>query len=105
MSLAKNEEIRQIAEATVAPLHHYSVERGIDLMKTVRTYNECKGNVSQTSRELNLHRQSLLYRLKKIESLTSCDLNNSDDLFLIELSIRLHTAGALFVTDERTPHV
>lgn len=105
MSLAKNEEIRQIAEATVAPLHHYSVERGIDLMKTVRTYNECKGNVSQTSRELNLHRQSLLYRLKKIESLTSCDLNNSDDLFLIELSIRLHTAGALFVTDERPPHV
>ena len=40
-------------------------------------------------RELNLHRQSLLYRLKKIEALTNRSLSNTDDLFLLNLSIRL----------------
>ncbi|MFB4166322.1 helix-turn-helix domain-containing protein, partial [Alteribacillus sp. JSM 102045] len=40
-----------------------------------------RGNVSQTARELNLHRQSLLYRLRKIETLTGCNLVNSDDTF------------------------
>ncbi len=48
-----------------------------------------KGNVSKTARELNLHRQSLLYRLKKIEALTNRSLSNTDDLFLLNLSIRL----------------
>nr|WP_281419503.1 helix-turn-helix domain-containing protein [Bacillus alkalicola] len=52
-------------------------------------YNKYKGNVSQTARALNLHRQSLLHRLRNIESLTQLSLVDSDDLFLLELSVRL----------------
>ncbi|MFB4166334.1 helix-turn-helix domain-containing protein, partial [Alteribacillus sp. JSM 102045] len=59
-----------------------------------------RGNVSQTARELNLHRQSLLYRLRKIETLTGCNLVNSDDTFLIDLSIRLHMISA--ASDSKT---
>ncbi len=93
MALAENNELKQITDATIAPIVHYSKERGIDLIHTFVVYNQHKGNVSQTARALNLHRQSLLYRLKKIENMTGCDLDNPEDMFLIDLSIRLHTLG------------
>ncbi|WP_369405119.1 helix-turn-helix domain-containing protein [Piscibacillus salipiscarius] len=48
-----------------------------------------KGNVSQTARALNLHRQSLLYRLRNIEKLTKLSLVDADDSFLLEFSVRL----------------
>ena len=44
---------------------------------------------------LNLHRQSLLYRLKKIESLTNLSLDNPDDVFLLNISIKVWQTGAL----------
>lgn len=52
-------------------------------------YNKYNSNVSQTSRALNLHRQSLLHRLRNIEQLTGLSLLDADDLFLLELSVRL----------------
>ncbi|SDH05465.1 purine catabolism regulatory protein [Alteribacillus persepolensis] len=91
LALAENEELRKITDIIIAPLHKYSRERNIDLVHTFSVYNRHRGNVSQTARELNLHRQSLLYRLRKIETLTGCKLENSDDTFLIDLSVRLHT--------------
>ena len=37
----------------------------IELIDTFIAYQNQNGNVSQAARVLNLHRQSLLYRLKK----------------------------------------
>ncbi|WP_185819581.1 PucR family transcriptional regulator [Salibacterium salarium] len=91
LALTENEELRNITEVIIEPLQRYSLERKIDLVHTFIIYNRHKGNVSQTARDLNLHRQSLLYRLRKIETLTSCSLDDSDEMFLIDLSIRLHT--------------
>ncbi|SFE35586.1 PucR family transcriptional regulator [Alteribacillus iranensis] len=91
LALTENEELRTITDVIIAPLLHYSRSRGIDLVHTFTVYNRHKGNVSKTARDLSLHRQSLLYRLRKIESLTGCRLDDADDLFLIDLSVRLHT--------------
>ncbi|MBU8907340.1 PucR family transcriptional regulator [Desertibacillus haloalkaliphilus] len=93
MSLLGNEELQQITDSTIGSLVEYSKDRGIDLIHTFVSYNQNRGNVSQTARKLNLHRQSLLYRLRKIESLTGCSLDNPDDVFLVDLSIKLWTLG------------
>lgn len=92
-SLIDNQELREMTDSLLHSLLVYSVDRKIDLVKTFQTYHRNKSNVSQTARQLNLHRQSLLYRLRKIESLTGCSLNNPDDVFLLDLSIRLWQAG------------
>ncbi|WP_240375519.1 PucR family transcriptional regulator [Bacillus piscicola] len=91
LALTENEELRKITDVIIAPLQQYSHTRNINLVHTFIVYNRHKGNVSQTARDLNLHRQSLLYRLRKIETLTGCRLDDADDLFLIDLSVRLHT--------------
>jgi purine catabolism regulator len=92
-SLLKNNELTDIASSILESLLRYSEERQIDLLHTFTTYHENRGNVSQTARELNLHRQSLLYRLRKIEALTNCSLDDAEDLFILDLSTRLWLNG------------
>ncbi|SDW64814.1 purine catabolism regulatory protein [Marininema mesophilum] len=87
--LAEHPEIQEITNSTMHHLLDYSRKRGINLITTFNAYLRNQMNVSQTAREMNLHRQSLLYRLRKIESLTGRSLFNPDDLFLLQLSIKL----------------
>lgn len=89
MAISKDDEIADIVKTTIQPLLDYDRKRQTDLIYTFMIYNKYKGNVSQTARVLNLHRQSLLHRLRNIESLTQLSLVDSDDLFLLELSVRL----------------
>ncbi|MEA4848427.1 MAG: PucR family transcriptional regulator ligand-binding domain-containing protein [Clostridiaceae bacterium] len=84
-----NDELKDTIPLIIGELVKYDKQRGLDLINTLKIYIQNRGNVSQTARALNLHRQSLLYRLKKIESLTNRSLSNPDDLFLLDLSIKL----------------
>jgi purine catabolism regulator len=93
LSLAENEELREITMATISPLVEYNTQRNMDLINTFVTYHQNQNKVSQTARVLNLHRQSLLYRLRKVEALTGLSLANPDDVFLLDLSIKIWKIG------------
>lgn len=93
LNLAGNKEMEEIIMSTIEPLVQYDEQRHMDLIGTFIAYNQFHGNVSQTARSLNLHRQSLLYRLRKIESLTGLSLIDPDDLFLLDLSIKIWKIG------------
>lgn len=99
LHLANNHEVRDITLATIAPLIEYEQKREMDLIDTFIAYDNQNGNVSQAARILNLHRQSLLYRLRKIESLTNLSLDNPDDVFLLNISIKVWLTGALKTTE------
>lgn len=92
-SLATNEELREITMATIAPLLNYDEQRNMDLIETFMVYHQSQSKVSQTARVLNLHRQSLLYRLRKIEALTGLSLADPDVVFLLDLSVRIWKIG------------
>lgn len=95
LSLSSNTEIQEITLSVIGALIDYDNSRGLDLIHTLVIYIRNQGNASQTSRVMNLHRQSLLYRLKKIESLTGRSLEDPDDLFLLNLSIKLWSSGMI----------
>jgi len=59
-----------MALQSIGKLFEQDEDRGAELFHTLTIYIRNHGNVSQAARALNLHRQSLLYRLKKIEMLT-----------------------------------
>ncbi|QGQ47709.1 PucR family transcriptional regulator [Metabacillus sediminilitoris] len=99
LNLAQNHEMKEVIMSTIEPLVEYDEQRNMDLIGTFSAYNQYHGNVSQTARSLNLHRQSLLYRLRKIESLTGLSLVDPDDLFLLDLSIKTWKMG---VSEELT---
>lgn len=88
--LSRSDIVRQIAEESIRPLQAYDETAGINLMETLTTFIRCNYNISSTARMLHIHRQSLLYRLKKIELLTNMSLNNHQDLFLLEVCTHLY---------------
>src|SRR5699024_7697775 len=83
LHLGNDDEVRDITLSTIKPLIEYEEKREMDLIHTFTAYDNQNGNVSQAARVLNLHRQSLLYRLRKIESLTHLSLDNPVDVFLL----------------------
>lgn len=83
-----NAEIRTAAEKMLAPLHN-DRKNGPDLIRTLIMYISCDLNAAKTAAALHLHRQSLLYRLKRIEQSTGLSLSNHRDLFLLEIATRI----------------
>lgn len=100
LHLANNQEVRDITLTTLAPLIDYEEKREMDLIDTFIAYDNQNGNVSQAARVLNMHRQSLLYRLRKIESLTNLSLDNPDDVFLLNISIKVWLTGMIDQKEE-----
>lgn len=51
-------------------------EQKEELSDDFLTYCKCNMNVSQAAKQLYIHRNTLMYRLRKIEKLTGLDMNN-----------------------------
>ena len=64
---------------------------------TINKFFENNLNVSETSRKLFVHRNTLVYRLEKIKKLTGLDLREFDDaiLFKIALMVRKYLLSKL----------
>ena len=88
-TLQDNSEIKKNALETMNKLVDSGKPDGMNLVETLIEFIKCNHNISLTARNLNLHRQSLLYRLEKIECLTEMSLNNRKDLFLLEIYTRI----------------
>lgn len=92
-SLSNNDDVKDILLTTIGKLVQYDKEKESDLTRTLMVCIRNRSNVSQTARELILHRQSLLYRLGKIETLTGLSLSDPDDMFLLDLCLKLWAMG------------
>ena len=88
--LSENEKIREAAKETMAGLISENNDMAMDLMETLSAFFRANYNVSQTARDLYIHRQSLLYRLQKIENITGMKLDQHDDLFVLESFLRIY---------------
>lgn len=64
---------------TVNPMSR--LEDNAELMDTLRSFIEHNGSVSATADELNIHRNTLQYRLKRIHTITGKDPRNVIQLF------------------------
>ena len=71
----------------ILPLMVYDRERRSDLVRTVAVYFETGANASETADRLFLHRNSLLYRLERIQTLTGLDLRNSESRLALQLGL------------------
>lgn len=87
--LSGNGEIKSLAAGLLKNVVEGEETHPLDLLATFRCYLKNNGNISQTARDLHLHRQSLLYRLRKLEEATGLLLENHNDQFLLEICARL----------------
>ena len=59
-----------------------------DLLRTLEVLLDCGNNASETARVLGIHRNTLTYRLKQIETLCGVSLANSDVRLNLQIAIK-----------------
>ena len=68
-------------------LRDYDQLHGTAYFETLRMYLLCERDIPKTSQALIIHRTTLLYRLKKMESLVSLNLEDPDQRLYLQLSL------------------
>jgi PucR family transcriptional regulator, purine catabolism regulatory protein len=90
--LAQLEDVpaaRTFAEQIIGPLAAYDEQHRSALVETMSAYFNHHGNISQTAESLFIHRNTLLYRLERIQELTGQDLERADMRLAFHLALKL----------------
>jgi purine catabolism regulator len=85
-----HQELSDFYQETLGPLSESDSRSNNALIETLECFFKCNGNLSETARTMHLHRNSLLYRLGRIEELLGRSLEDPELRLslLIALKIR-----------------
>jgi purine catabolism regulator len=81
--------LQQFCERLIGPLARYDKQHNSELVHTITAYFNHHANISQTAEALFIHRNTLLYRLDRIQELTGQNLNQSDNRLSLHLALKL----------------
>ncbi|WP_369233085.1 PucR family transcriptional regulator [Streptomyces sp. R21] len=59
-----------------------------ELARTTEVFLDCAGQAGRTAAELGIHRQTLYYRLSRVEQLTGLDLDDGEDRLLLHMALK-----------------
>jgi DNA-binding PucR family transcriptional regulator len=92
-SLGPADQMRAFCEARLGALRDYDRAHGAELVRTLDAYFASGRSLTAAARRLRTHRNTVLYRLRRIEALAQVELRNPQvDL---ELQVALRIAAAL----------
>ncbi|MEN0136882.1 MAG: helix-turn-helix domain-containing protein [Rhodococcus sp. (in: high G+C Gram-positive bacteria)] len=78
-----------LLDETIRPLVDYDERKGSELVPTLRAYVAAGFNLTKAAAELTVNPNTVVYRLRRIHSLTRRDPSSVDDLLLLTLGLRL----------------
>lgn len=80
--------VRDFCDQVIGPLIRYDAEHNSSLVQTMQAYFAHHGNISQTAESLFIHRNTLLYRLERVEELTRQNLDQADMRLAMHLALK-----------------
>jgi sugar diacid utilization regulator len=86
---AENADLRQFCHPKLESLMEYDAEHKTSFTDSLYTYLKHSRNITNTAKALHLHRNSMIYHLKRIEEILNFSLNDNEMLLHIELSFRM----------------
>lgn len=82
-------ELAAFYEETLGPLLDVDTRGSIDPIGTLEHFFHYNGNLSETARAMHLHRNSLLYRLSRIEELLGHSLEDSEVRLSLQIALKI----------------
>ena len=82
-------QLVQYAEDVLGPVIDYDSRRKSDLLGTLSVYLSQRESPKQSARVLRVHVNTVLYRIQRIEALTSLDLTNPDHLLSAHVATKI----------------
>src|SRR6266496_1032185 len=74
----------------LGPLLAHDARNDGTLVETLEGFFRCNGNLSETARVMHLHRNSLLYRLDRIEAILGRSLEDSELRLSLQIALKIH---------------
>lgn len=95
LSLSDREKLIDFYSRTLGPLLDYDMRQHADLIKTLEAFFACHGNLSQTAEMLIVHRNTLLYRMNRINEIAQIDLERPEIRLALHLALTIRRLLAL----------
>ena len=82
------EHLQNFYQDSLSPLVEHDRRKQSDLIRTLNGFFTANGNLAKAAQELDVHRNTLVYRLERIADLTSLDLDDSDNRLILHLALK-----------------
>jgi PucR family transcriptional regulator, purine catabolism regulatory protein len=86
--LRDSAELRAFYDQTLGPLEEYDRRAGQNLVETLEVFFACNGNLSQTAQRLHHHRNSLLYRIGRIQEISGFNLEDPEARLALQFALK-----------------
>lgn len=90
------QQLRAFCQETLGPLEKYDNHNQTELLATIRAYIAANNNMTQTAKDLFIHRNTCSYRLEQIQHILSVDLSNPETIFRLRAALIIKELEELF---------
>ena len=87
IGLSDISDAQALVDRVLRPMLQYQEDHGTNLLETLNAYLANQRSWQRTSAALHVHRQTVLYRIRKIEELTHRDLSETSDIAELWLAL------------------
>jgi purine catabolism regulator len=87
--LAGTGELRSFYEETLGRLVEYDAKHSGELVRTLEVFFASDGNLQRAADTLYLHRNTLSYRLERIEEISGLSLRDPEDRLCLQLALKM----------------
>ncbi len=88
--IAYMDDLRDVYQDQVALIDTYDQRKNTELLDTLETYLECAGNLTKTSERLFVHRNTLIQRLERLQSICAIDLQERSNWLTLQVAIKVY---------------
>ncbi len=82
------EHLQRFCFDALGPIIEHDKRKQSDLVRTLSGFFAANGNLAKAAQELDVHRNTLVYRLERIADLTEFDLDDSDNRLILHLALK-----------------
>jgi purine catabolism regulator len=83
------DHMRRFYAETLGPLVEHDERKQGDLIRTLNGFFEANGNLAKAATDLDVHRNTLVYRLERISELTGLELDDADNRLILHLALKV----------------
>ncbi|MBZ0280367.1 MAG: helix-turn-helix domain-containing protein [Anaerolineae bacterium] len=83
------DHLRRFYKDTLGLLAEHDERKQGDLIRTLNGFFEANGNLAKAAADLDVHRNTLVYRLERISELTQMNLDDADNRLILHLALKI----------------
>ncbi|PMB48280.1 hypothetical protein CEN41_01740 [Fischerella thermalis CCMEE 5330] len=81
--------LKRFHHEILGPLLEHDNRKQSDLIRTLEGFFNANGNLAKAAENLDVHRNTLVYRLERIAELTELDLDDADNRLILHLALKI----------------